>query len=107
MAEDQKCERCSGFGTLHRQDCGSHSLTVGCPDCGGTGGRCKCERCDTLIKHRHGSLCAACIADDMDYDPVVDGRYEFDEFDDCGLMPDGRCMKAGSEECDWECGRLN
>ena len=66
----------------------------------------KCERCDTQIIHRHGNLCAACIADDMDYDPVVDGRYEFDEFDDCGLMPDGQCLKAGSEECDWECGRL-
>lgn len=22
---------------------------------------------------------------------------------DCGLMPDGQCLKAGSEECDWEC----
>lgn len=27
--------------------------------------------------------------------------------DDCGLMPNGQCTKAGSEECDWECGRLN
>ena len=25
---------------------------------------------------------------------------------DCGLMPDGQCLKAGSEECDWDCGRL-
>lgn len=24
-----------------------------------------------------------------------------------GLMPDGQCTRAGSEECDWECGRLN
>jgi len=62
-----------------------------------------CERCDTPIKHKHGNLCAACIADDMDYDEAVDGRYEFDEFDDCGKMPDGQCTKAGSEECDWEC----
>ena len=23
--------------------------------------------------------------------------------DDCGMMPDGYCSKAGSEECDWEC----
>ena len=22
---------------------------------------------------------------------------------DCGLMPNGQCLKAGSEECDWEC----
>lgn len=21
----------------------------------------------------------------------------------CGLMSDGNCSKAGSEECDWEC----
>ena len=25
---------------------------------------------------------------------------------DCGLMPNGQCTKAGSEECDWDCGRL-
>lgn len=25
--------------------------------------------------------------------------------DDCGLLPDGTCMKAGSEECDWDCPR--
>lgn len=25
--------------------------------------------------------------------------------DDCGMMPDGYCSKAGSEECDWECPR--
>jgi hypothetical protein len=29
-----------------------------------------------------------------------------DEWDDCGLMVDGQCTKAGSEECDWICGRL-
>jgi hypothetical protein len=39
--------------------------------------------------------------------------YEDDLFDeesdyvDCGLMPDGQCTKAGTEECDWDCGRLN
>lgn len=31
-------------------------------------------------------------------------RIEEDGDDyDCGLMPDGQCLKAGSEECDWEC----
>lgn len=30
-----------------------------------------------------------------------------DGFDDCSLMPNGQCLKAGSEECDWECGRLH
>ncbi len=29
-----------------------------------------------------------------------------DEYEDCALMPDGQCMKAGTEECDWDCGRL-
>ena len=23
--------------------------------------------------------------------------------DDCGRMPDGTCMLAGTEFCDWEC----
>lgn len=26
---------------------------------------------------------------------------------DCGLMPDGQCLLAGTEHCDWDCGRLN
>lgn len=29
-----------------------------------------------------------------------------DCLDDCGLMPDGQCVLAGTEFCDWECGRL-
>lgn len=36
-----------------------------------------------------------------------DDPRDWDEEDgddeDCGLMPDGQCLKAGSEECDWEC----
>jgi len=27
-------------------------------------------------------------------------------FDDCGLGADGQCSQAGTEWCDWECGRL-
>ena len=65
----------------------------------------KCERCHTSVRRIHSTLCAACIADDMDYDPDVDEYREFDEFDDCGMMSDGQCLKAGSEECDWECPR--
>lgn len=30
-------------------------------------------------------------------------EWDEGEFFDCGLMPDGGCSKAGSEECDWEC----
>ena len=36
-----------------------------------------------------------------------DDPRDWDEEDgddiDCGLMRDGQCTKAGSEECDWEC----
>ena len=24
---------------------------------------------------------------------------------ECGMLADGTCLKAGSEECDWECPR--
>lgn len=47
----------------------------------------------------------------------VDPDDELDDFDDeqegideleeammnCGMTRDGTCLKAGSEECDWEC----
>lgn len=36
-----------------------------------------------------------------DYDFYDD--LEDDPYIDCGLNPDGQCMKAGTEECDWEC----
>ncbi len=26
-----------------------------------------------------------------------------DSWEDCGLMPDGQCLKAGSEDCDFGC----
>jgi hypothetical protein len=32
-------------------------------------------------------------------------RSDFDDID-CGLGPDGQCDQAGTEYCDWECGRL-
>ena len=28
-----------------------------------------------------------------------------DGWDSCGMMPDGLCMLAGSEWCDWDCPR--
>ena len=42
------------------------------------------------------------------WEPDDECDYEYsDEFDDavqdCGMLADGTCMKAGSEECDWEC----
>lgn len=51
--------------------------------------------------------CNACLA--ADYDDFDDEDWEDDEaglWDDCALMPDGQCLKAGTEECDWDCGRL-
>ncbi len=41
------------------------------------------------------------------YDDEPDELEEDEEYEDCGLMPDGQCTKAGSEECDWSCGRLH
>lgn len=39
-----------------------------------------------------------------DFDPFADDGLG--DLDDCGLMPDGQCMLAGTEWCDWECGAL-
>lgn len=42
-----------------------------------------------------------------DEDYYDDDPRDWDEEDgddiDCGLMPDGQCAMAGSEECDWVC----
>lgn len=46
------------------------------------------------------------LPEDFEYEDGPDLPDDDDEFDDCGLMPDGQCTKAGSEECDWICGRL-
>lgn len=35
-----------------------------------------------------------------------DAEDDAEDYPDCGLMADGQCTKAGSEECDWECGAL-
>lgn len=39
--------------------------------------------------------------DDDDWDPEYEDKVE------CGLMPDGQCYLAGTEHCDWDCGKLN
>lgn len=36
-------------------------------------------------------------------DDAPDWDEDDEDYADCGLMPDGQCLKAGSEECDWEC----
>lgn len=40
-----------------------------------------------------------CESCDVDREDEADDGFEFD----CGMMPDGQCSKAGSEECDWDC----
>lgn len=40
--------------------------------------------------------------DDQDRDEWIDDPLE-EAMSNCGMLPDGICMKAGSEECDWEC----
>ena len=45
---------------------------------------------------------------DREYHEDDDPDYnEDDEFLDfvCGMMPDGQCSMAGTEDCDWECPR--
>ncbi len=46
--------------------------------------------------HECGFLACICYRDD-DYQDDDDGM------DDCGRMPDGTCMLAGTEHCDWDC----
>jgi len=42
-----------------------------------------------------------------DWHPRDEGFDDEDDYlDECALMPDGQCMLAGTEFCDWECGRL-
>jgi len=40
--------------------------------------------------------------EDDDYDDI--DTFDHEEFFDCGLVGNtGLCLKAGSEECDWDC----
>jgi hypothetical protein len=42
--------------------------------------------------------------DEFDRWADEDGPCDEDDwFDNCGMTPSGQCMKAGSEECDFEC----
>lgn len=46
-----------------------------------------------------GKLVCVCADDD--------DQPEFEDLwmDECGMMPDGYCMLAGTEWCDWDCPR--
>jgi len=62
------------------------------------------ERMDAHNAWLASFACPVCGDPDCDFD--CDGDYEDTEDDfDCGMMPDGYCSKAGSEECDWQCPR--
>lgn len=47
-----------------------------------------------------------------DFDPYDEDYFrdmqllgDEDNLDDCGMMPNGQCLQAGSEWCDWDCPR--
>lgn len=42
-----------------------------------------------------GFLACICFDDERE--------SEDDSLDDCGRLPDGTCMLAGTEHCDWDC----
>jgi hypothetical protein len=54
------------------------------------------ERLPHPLDEDHDSADASAY-DDWDWD---------DGMDDCGLRPDRQCSMAGTEHCDWDCGRL-
>jgi len=41
--------------------------------------------------------------DYYDYADDLDDEDEDDIGEDCGQLPDGTCLLAGTEYCDWEC----
>lgn len=46
--------------------------------------------------------------DEFDIDQYLPHDPQEEEFEEeCGLMPDGTCLLAGTEHCDWDCGALN
>lgn len=66
-----------------------------------------CAECRKTFKaEEHHGICPECVEAHMaDYDDAADdeeGDGLEDDFD-CGLMSNGQCAKAGSEECDWSC----
>lgn len=51
-----------------------------------------------------------CTQEEIDEDMFRDDEDEDnldieDDFDECGMMPNGQCTMAGSEWCDWDCPR--
>lgn len=65
----------------------------------------QCLRCDAQTERW---MCEPCAADEMFErecdEPDMDEDEMFLEYE-CGWMPGGGCMLAGTEQCDWECPR--
>lgn len=71
-----------------------------------------CISCRKEVDMTFNGQCRRCVIDDFDAgdnEGLCDCHGEPfemcpDNFD-CGMMPDGTCSLAGSEDCDWECPR--
>lgn len=64
-----------------------------------------CRECQQTFKgEQHHAVCPTCVEQYMSdhYDEEDDDFEEEDDFD-CGLMADGQCTMAGSEDCDFSC----
>lgn len=65
--------------------------------------RVVCGQCGKYEGMRFDGLCTDCFVDPAHLDRGDYCDDEDDGWDDCGLMPDGTCMQAGTEHCDWDC----
>lgn len=63
----------------------------------------RCDICGSEADKLHRGMCLTCTIDS--YGDPDDEPDEDDGWDDCGLTPDGTCMQAGTEYCDWDCPR--
>ena len=60
----------------------------------------ECPRCDTPVNHKHGDLCAACIADDMnDWDDERDCANCGGEGFTYGCSWDWQCDTWDGDSC--------
>lgn len=76
-----------------------------CPSCGDLIARPEWLECGARLPDE----CKTCgypdLAEVAEYHCGPDDDDTDDWMDDCGMMPDGTCMNAGTEWCDWDCPR--
>lgn len=58
-----------------------------------------CNQCGETVDMTFHGACINCAG--LDDNP--DDGPELEDMFDCGMMPDGTCLLAGTEDCDWEC----